>query len=191
MRIICGKAGGRKLRTPRGPGIRPTSDRVKEALFSILGGLLGPLDGCSVLDIFAGTGNLGIEALSRGAMDAVFIDNSRDSTNLIARNLEITGFAGAGKIIAKNFTTALASLETAGYCFQLIFLDPPYGRNLLENALDLLGHSTIPGTGAIVVAESSSRDSTAAGYGSLMLLDKRVYGDTALSFYKNMEKSTS
>lgn len=191
MRIIGGKAGGRKLRTPRGPAIRPTADRVKEALFNILAGLMGSLDGCSVLDIFAGTGNLGIEALSRGAISAVFIDNSRNSTNLIEKNLEITGFTNAGTIVTRNFSAAIAALETAGNSFQLIFLDPPYGRDLLENALDRLGHSTILGTDTIVVAESSSRESTGTSFGRLILWDKRVYGDTALAFYINSEKGMS
>lgn len=188
MRVIGGKAGGRKLRPPRGAAIRPTSDRVKEALFNILAGILGPLEGCTVLDLFAGTGNLGIEALSRGAERAFFIDSSRDASGLIAKNLEITGFTGKGKVITRNFNAAISDLEAAGNNFQLIFLDPPYGRDLLEKALDRLGNSSLLGKESVVVAESSSRESTGASHGRLILLDKRVYGDTALAFYINSEK---
>ena len=188
MRVIGGTVGGRKLRTPRGAAIRPTADRVKEALFNILSGIMGRLDGCSVLDIFAGTGNLGIEALSRGAERAVFIDSSRDASGLIGRNLEITGLTDRGTVITRNFTAAISALESSGNCFQLIFLDPPYGRELLENALERLGSSRLLGRDAIVVAESSSRESTGERYGRLILRDRRVYGDTALAFYITPEK---
>ncbi|HOI17863.1 MAG TPA: RsmD family RNA methyltransferase, partial [Geobacteraceae bacterium] len=98
MRVIGGTARGRRLLAPRGLDTRPTSDKVKEALFSILGGMLGPLDGCSVLDIFAGTGSLGIEAMSRGADSAVFIDAGREAAAVIAKNLETTGFADRSRV---------------------------------------------------------------------------------------------
>jgi 16S rRNA G966 N2-methylase RsmD len=93
--------------------------------------------------------------------------------------------------MTRNFNAAISALETSGISFHLIFLDPPYGRDLLENALDRLGHSSILETEAIVVAESSSRESTGDRYGRLILWDKRVYGDTALSFYINSEKGAS
>ncbi len=183
MRIIAGTARGRRLHAPRGLSTRPTADKVKEALFSILEGVFGPFDGCTVLDLFAGTGNLGIEALSRGAAEAVFIDSGRDAAAIIARNLESTGFRDRGRIISRDFRAALASLESAHRRFGLIFIDPPYGKGLVEKTLDLLGSSSIPEAGAIVVAEHSARDGLGAEFGRLRNIDRRSYGDTALAFF--------
>ncbi len=191
MRVIGGSSRGRKLQTPRGLSIRPTSDKVKESLFNILGGMLGPLDGCKVLDIFAGTGNLGIEALSRGAKSAVFIDNSRESTTIIAKNLSCTGFTDRSRVILKDFFQALGMLESAGAVFQLIFFDPPYQKGLTERCLEQLGKSSIIDEQTVVVAEFSSREDIAECHGSLWQIDKRVYGDTALAFYTTTQKGST
>lgn len=161
--------------------IRPTADRVKEALFNILASMLDTFDGLRVMDIFAGTGNLGIEALSRGAASAVFIENHRESVALITRNLQLTKFTSASTIIQKNAASALDVLSGEGKPFQLIFLDPPYGQGLAEQTLKLLGTSPLIADGTVVVAEVSLRESLSPSFGVLHEKDRRVYGDTVLS----------
>lgn len=191
MRVIGGSSRGRRLHTPRGLSVRPTSDKVKEALFNILAGMLGPLDECVVLDIFAGTGNLGIEALSRGAKSAVFIDSSRDSTAIISKNLSLTGFTDRSRVILKDFSHALGKLESAGDVFQLIIIDPPYQKGLTEKCLELLQKSSIIDERTVVIAEFSSREEIADCHGSLQQIDKRVYGDTALAFFTTLQKGSN
>lgn len=171
--------------------IRPTSDKVKESLFSILTGMMGSLDSCTVLDIFAGTGNLGIEALSRGAGSAVFIDNGREAGTIIAKNLELTGFRERGRLIARDFRSALSALESHADRFGLVFIDPPYQKGLLEICLERLGESPIIDDGAVVVAEHSSREEPGSEYGTLQRCDSRVYGDTALAFFIKTKKGAS
>jgi 16S rRNA (guanine(966)-N(2))-methyltransferase RsmD len=190
MRVIGGTARGRRLLAPRGLDTRPTSDKVKEALFSILVGMLGPLDGCSVLDIFAGTGSLGIEAMSRGADHAVFIDAGREAAAVIAKNLETTGFADRSRVFAQDFHAALTRLERDGRTFRLVFLDPPYRKGLLEKCLDRLGASTLLEEDSVIVAELSSRDALDPAFGSLLQCDRRVYGDTALTFFTMTRKGS-
>lgn len=188
MRIISGSAKGRRLHTPKNQRVRPTSDRVKEAVFNILTVLLDRFDECRVLDIFAGTGNLGIEALSRGAASAVFIDNHRDSAALIAQNIQLTRFGTAGRIIAKDVEVALASLAREGAGFELVFLDPPYAKGLAAEALRILGDSPLLHGGSIVVVEYSTHEQMQVCIGQLYEFDKRTYGDTAISFYRSTKE---
>ena len=182
MRVIGGSAGGRRLTPPRDRSIRPTADRVKEALFNILGGLCSGFDGLRVLDIFAGTGNLGIEALSRGAVQAVFVDSSREAVQVIRGNLSQLGFAASALVIQKEALAALKSLEATGDRFDIVFLDPPYTRGLTEKVLDHLASSPLVDDATIVVAESSAKEMLPQGFGQLCMFDRRVYGDTALMF---------
>jgi 16S rRNA (guanine(966)-N(2))-methyltransferase RsmD len=190
MRVIGGTARGRRLLAPRGLDTRPTSDKVKEALFSILAGMIGPLDGSSVLDVFAGTGSLGIEAMSRGAGQAVFIDAGRVAVTVLAKNLQTTGFADRSTILTQNFRAAFTRLESAGRNFRIVFLDPPYGKGLLEKSLEQLSESTMLDEGAVVVAEHSSREEIRSAFGPLRQCDRRVYGDTALTFFTLTRKGS-
>jgi 16S rRNA (guanine(966)-N(2))-methyltransferase RsmD len=183
LRIISGSAKGRKLFSPGGGRIRPTSDRVKEALFSIISGLLESFSGCSVLDIFAGTGNLGIEALSRGASRAVFIDSHRDSAALVRKNLELTGFLDRSRVICRDALAALKALEDSGESFRLVFIDPPYYGGLLEKVLEFLSASRLLEDGSLVIAEHSARETIREEFGPLREFDRRTYGDTVLAFY--------
>ena len=144
-----------------------------------------------MLDIFAGTGNLGIEALSRGAKNAVFIDNSRESTTIIAKNLSCTGFTDRSRVILKDFFQALVMLESAGAVFQLIFFDPPYQKGLTERCLEQLGKSSVIDEQSVIVAEFSSREDIAECHGSLRQIDKRVYGDTAVAFFTTTQKGST
>jgi 16S rRNA (guanine966-N2)-methyltransferase len=184
LRIIGGKAGGRKLVTPHGRKIRPTSDRIKEALFSILTSLLGSFADLKVLDIFAGTGNLGIEALSRGASRAIFIDNGRDAVQIIGRNLSLLGFSSQAVVMAKDVSMALNMLDITGEQFDLVIIDPPYARGLAEHTLMQLANSRLLADDALVVAETSAREELPPEYGQLRIFDRRVYGDTALAFLR-------
>ncbi len=183
MRVIGGMAGGRRLAAPRGMSTRPTADRVKEALFNILAGVIEPFDTCPVLDVFAGTGNLGIEALSRGAPCAVFVDNSREAAAVIAKNLHCTGFSQKGRIIARDYRAAFTALAATGQTFRLVFLDPPYRKELLETCLAEFAAAGLLHEGGVLVAEHSSRDVLAEQFATLHQWDKRVYGDTALTFF--------
>ncbi len=183
MRVISGAAKGRSLVPPHDRRVRPTSDRIKEALFSIIGSLCGDIAGFSILDIFAGTGSLGIEALSRGAGQAVFIDNQRSSAALIKSNLESTGFAKLSEVLIIDATAALVQMASQGRIFDLVFADPPYNKGIALNFLRQLASLSVLADGSIVVIETSSRENLPQSEGYLQQIDRRIYGDTALAFY--------
>lgn len=187
MRIISGSAKGRKLVAPKDARVRPTADRIKEAIFNILTSRISGFDGLRVLDIFAGTGNLGIEALSRGATQAVFVDNHRESAAVIRKNLESLGFADRSLIVVQNVSVALKTLERKGEQFDLAFLDPPYGQGLVEKTLELLSSSPLLAPDAVIVAELGSREELSSSIGSLEEFDRRRYGDTTVSFWSVTE----
>ncbi len=147
MRVITGKARGVQLKTPDGMLTRPTGDRVKEALFSIIN---FDIPGAKVLDLFGGTGQLGIEALSRGAESAVFVDAREDACNLIRENLKRTKLDREGRVVRADY------LDYLGRCrekFSIIFLDPPYAEVFLENALNRITEIDILQSGGIIVTE--------------------------------------
>ena len=184
MRIIGGSSGGRKLLTPRNREIRPTSDRVKEALFNILISRFGNFSGLRVLDIFAGTGNLGIEALSRGASEAVFIDEGREAAALVVKNLELCGLTDRARVVQKQALAALKGLAGSGSTFDLFFLDPPYRQGLSGEVLEFLGGSTLLNPGSVVVAETDAREELDQRFSRLRASDRRIYGDTAITFFE-------
>jgi 16S rRNA (guanine966-N2)-methyltransferase len=181
VRVIGGAAKGRKLRAPKGSSVRPTADRVKESLFNIL---QRDFFGARVLDVFAGTGNLSIEALSRGAAGAVLIDASERSGAIIRENLRRLGFAAQTEVWISPAARALKSLSRRGASFDFIFLDPPYEQDLVGRALEIIGRGNLLRPDGILVIEHSAREAVSATYGSLQLHDQRGYGDTLLSFYK-------
>ena len=147
MRVISGKARGVNLKTPEGMQTRPTIDRVKEALFSII---QFELPGAAVLDLFGGTGQLGIEALSRGAKSAVFVDSSEAACRLIRENLKRTRLEGDARVVRADY---LDYLRRCKETYQIIFLDPPYAEVFLENALKCIAEIDILQSGGIIVAE--------------------------------------
>jgi 16S rRNA (guanine(966)-N(2))-methyltransferase RsmD len=185
MRVISGTAKGRSLVPPNDRRVRPTSDRTKEALFSIIGSLCGDITGFSVLDIFDGTGSLGIEALSRGADKAVFIDNQRSSAALIKTNLNSTGFARDSEVLIADAEAALVQTAIQGRLFNLVFADPPYSQGIAQQLLRQLGSLPVLADGALVVIETSSREDLPQSEGELKQIDRRIYGDTALTFYSS------
>ena len=181
MRVIGGAAKGRRLRVPRGDAVRPTADRVKESLFNIL-----PRDfsGARVLDVFAGSGNLSIEALSRGAAHAILIDVSQRAGAMIRENLRRLGFAAQTEVWVAAAARSLKTLARRADSFDFIFLDPPYDQGLAGRSLELIGRCDLLRPGGTLVIEHSSREAIGAAYGPLQLHDQRRYGDTLLSFYK-------
>lgn len=183
MRIISGSARGRKIGTPRGTRVRPTSDRVKEAIFNVLNSLKGSIEGAQVLDLFAGTGNLGIEALSRGAAHVVFVDSHKESAAQVKKNLEETSFSAGAEVILLDSVKAIAFLARKNRHFDLVFLDPPYSMSLAEKALRALADEDILDDSSLIVAETDSREQLPLKIGRLTQFDRRTYGDTAISFY--------
>ena len=176
MRIIAGSAKGRRLTAPAGQNIRPTADRAKEALFSIIA---SQLPDAIVLDLFAGTGSLGLEALSRGAKEAIFVDCGKEALTLTAANIRACGFTPKqARLIRHDLRRGLPT-EIAGRFFQVIFLDPPYDQGLADATLTLL--EGIPA--ALIVAEERHSCRLAARYGNYICQDKRRYGDTAFWFF--------
>jgi len=189
MRVIAGEARGRNLIAPKSLRVRPTADRVKEALFSMLASRLGEFEGMRVLDIFAGTGNLGIEALSRGAAYAVFIDSHRESAEIIRKNLALTRYTDKAKVVVQDAAGALRLLARGEAPFHLVLLDPPYHEGHTENVLEILASSPLIDQGTTVVAEFSAKEDIPRSFGKLQETERRIYGDTALSFLTMTDRS--
>ena len=145
MRVITGSARGRKLKTPENYDIRPTTDNVKESVFNII---QFDIEGRRVLDLFAGTGQLGIECLSRGASSAVFVDQSREAVKIVKDNLKTCGLSGT--VVQSD---ALSFLRTCGK-FDIIFIDPPYDSDLYESVLNTVNSIDILSDGGIIICES-------------------------------------
>jgi 16S rRNA (guanine966-N2)-methyltransferase len=178
LRVIAGSYRGRHLRAPRGKATRPTSARVREALFSIL----GDLSGARVLDLYAGSGALGIEALSRGAASLVLVEHDRSALACIRENLADIGASSEARVLPVRASVALGALKDEA--FDLVFCDPPWAE--LENAasvLEKLGASRRLADGARVVLEHSARDAEPEVAG-LVAYDRRRWGDTAVSFFR-------
>lgn len=179
MRIIAGSARGRQLETFTGMDIRPTPDRVREALFSALFSRLGRFSGLRVLDLFAGSGALALEALSRGADYALLVDRGGQAAKLQRANIERCGFADRADLLSGEVLTLLPRLALRGP-FDLVFLDPPYGQGLVPQVLEHLAAPGMLATRALVCAETGRRDPLAATVGTLQRIDTRSYGITAL-----------
>jgi len=177
MRVSGGTGKGRTLRVPAGAGVRPTSDKVRQALFNILG---DRVPGAIFLDLFAGAGGIGIEALSRGAEQVVFVDSSQDSLSVIRKNIEIVGFGVHARVVAMK---AEAFLKRQTAPFDIIFLDPPYKAELLPILEGIAGSGILKQDG-IVIAEHFKKQPSPAQAGQLLLSREAVYGDTVLAFYR-------
>jgi 16S rRNA (guanine966-N2)-methyltransferase len=180
MRVIAGRLGGRRLSAPRGRTTRPTSDRVREALFS----MLGELDGASVLDLFAGTGALGIEALSRGAARALFVEREAAAVTVLKRNLEQLELAlPEAQIRVGDALAALRTARGAGETYDLVFVDPPYSQaRELERGLSAL-LPVLLAPDARVVVESDRR---APAELPLDVAQCKRYGDTTITIYRHV-----
>jgi 16S rRNA (guanine966-N2)-methyltransferase len=179
MRIISGTSKGRKLTTLKSQAIRPTSDRVKESIFNILG---GEVEGKVVLDLFAGTGNLGIEALSRGAKKVLFVEKGRQALRLIQRNLSQFRMRERSEILPKDVSRAIGILNQRGESFDLMLMDPPYEKGLIQKTLWKLHSHRIYHEESILVIEHDRREPIPKRVEGWTLIRQREIGDTVISF---------
>ena len=184
MRVLAGTAKGKELRYPKlskDKRLRPLTGRVKEALFNIL---VNKNPDARFLDLFAGTGSVGIEALSRGAELAIFVELDRKIVQILRENLALTGFTDRAEVYCLDVVKALKVIDNAKGKFDIIFIGAPYGSPVLEVALKALADTEIVDVKAVVVAEHSVRDKVSDSYGKLAKFRDSRYGDTVLSFYK-------
>lgn len=177
MRVIAGKAKGRRLLAVPGEGTRPISDRVKEALFSILGEMV---EGARFLDLFAGTGSVGIEALSRGAEEATFVELSWQAVKVIRRNLELTSLAERAAIVHQD---AFKFLRAAEGAYDIIYIAPPQYQGLWARTLQALDERPIVSPGGQAIAQLHPKEYRPLELETLALLEQRKYGSTLLCFY--------
>jgi len=188
MRVIAGQAKGIKLTEFKGSQVRPTLDQVRETLFNVLG---YNLSGEYFLDWFAGTGAIGIEALSRGAEKVVLVENSRQSQNLIYSNLKKCRFWNGEnessyakwKLLKMDALQALPVLEKSSLMFDVVYIDPPFANDLYKECLIAISRSHLLRTSSLVVVEHNKKNNLEKLYGKLSLADRREAGDTSLSFY--------
>ena len=178
MRVISGKAKGIVLKTPQGMLTRPTADRVKEAMFSIL---QFELPNAKVLDLFGGTGQLGIEALSRGAKYAVFVDSQDAACRLIRENLRKTKLESEASVVRADYLTYL---KTCKETFDIVLLDPPYAEIFLENSLNLLAEIDILQSGGIIVAEHPVGKELPTQISGFVRSKSYKYGNTLLTLFR-------
>lgn len=176
MRVITGTARGRRLKTLEGRDVRPTTDRVKEALFSII---QFELEGRTVLDMFAGSGQLGIEALSRGASKAVFVDSDKRAAAVVRENLEHTGLADRAEVYNAD---SLMFVRNRGERFDIALLDPPYGRGILQRALEAV--APCMAENGVIICELPETEEVPQRAGNLALFRRYRYGKTELAVYR-------
>ena len=181
MRVISGKVRGLKLDTPKNDDVRPTTDRVKESLFNIINPYV--IDS-NVLDLFAGTGSLGIECLSRGALSATFVDVSKDSINIVKSNVKKARVENESTILNLDFKTAIDRLNVQNKKFDIIFMDPPYYKNMFIDALSNIDKSDLLSEDGIIVVEHDTKDKFIDKIGRLEKSKEKKYGNTTLTFYK-------
>lgn len=181
MRVISGSLRGRRLQAFKGSEIRPTSDRVREALFSILQSKTGGFKDFSVLDLFAGSGALAIEALSRGASHARLVEKAQSSVSVIRENLKNCQLTDKAEVINRDTFQALPSFS--GCLFDLIFLDPPYGKGYAEQAINEISKFDLLDKDGILCAETGADEKLPETIGNLQRIDHRRYGSTMIDLY--------
>jgi 16S rRNA (guanine966-N2)-methyltransferase len=181
VRIVAGTLGGRVLRAPAGSDTRPTSEKVREAVFNILG---PPADDAAVLDLFAGSGALGLEAISRGAGRVVFVEKARPTLAVLRRNIAELGADARSEIVVADAISFLGRPPAQPWTW--VFIDPPYRTDLARRALDALGAGAagVLAEDASIVVEHDRRNAPADAHGSLLRTGLRRYGDTEVSFYR-------
>lgn len=182
MRIITGELKGRKLDTPIGNDVRPTTDKVKESIFNLL---MTETEGSVCVDLFAGTGNLGLEALSRGASRCYFGDKSRDSINLIKSNIKKCKVEDRSIVLAGDYTKCLARVREK---IDIFFLDPPYKDGLYEKCLEIIDSLDLLNEEGIIIAEHGARVDMPEKCGKLYKTKERKYGTIKVSIYKHISE---
>jgi 16S rRNA (guanine(966)-N(2))-methyltransferase RsmD len=181
VKVIAGILKGRNVAVPKGRKIRPTGGRVKEALFSLIG---DSLDEAQVLDLFCGTGNIGIEALSRGALCCTFVERNRKTTEILRKNLRDLGLTDRSTIIPEDVKRGLKILEKEGKVFDIVFLDPPYSRLGLGELLFTISSRVLLKENGVVILEHESRRNFDSTYGNLKLVKEKRYGNTTISIFQ-------
>jgi 16S rRNA (guanine(966)-N(2))-methyltransferase RsmD len=184
LRIISGKHKGRRLASFKGTCVRPTSDRVREALFNILTVVW---EGKTVLDLFAGTGALGIEALSRGASHVIFVEHDTRACRILGKNISTLDLTDSCTIVKLSAEEGIRFVKRTQQHCDVIFLDPPYGMQLADRTLSLLAEHDMIGEGGVIVVEHHVREMLSDCYGKLMMSDQRMYGKTGTSFFVSLE----
>jgi 16S rRNA (guanine966-N2)-methyltransferase len=187
MRVIAGSARGRRLRAGRGLALRPTADKVKGALFNILASRFD-LTSAHVLDLFAGSGALGVEALSRGAADVTFVEQAAASITVLRENLKLCGFEERARVMPMSVEKALAQLGKQGARFDGILIDPPYGEGLVERVLAAVAAHGLVAPGGWMMVEHHVEEAPQPIYGSLRLTQGRRYGKTGLALFVEEER---
>lgn len=180
MRIITGIARGRKLASPEGENTRPTSDRVKESLFNII---QVQVPGAKILDLYAGTGNLGLEALSRGAQHCTFIEKDKTAYRVLRQNIEGIKFHEMSESFNQEASTALKILSKRGLKFDIIFLDPPYGRGMVESSITSISSLGLGEEECLIISESDLGDNIPEKIGDYTRNRTEKYGRTVISFW--------
>ncbi|WP_250673304.1 16S rRNA (guanine(966)-N(2))-methyltransferase RsmD [Paraclostridium ghonii] len=180
MRVISGKARGLKLNTPKNEDVRPTTDRVKESLFNIINGYI--IDG-EVLDLFAGTGSLGIECLSRGSSKCVFVDLNKSSIDIVKSNIKKARVEANSEVMNTDFKSAIEKVKNNSYKFDVIFMDPPYYKDMFIDALEKVEHSNILKEDGVIVVEHDTKHEFPKNVGRLIKSRNKKYGNTTLTFY--------
>jgi 16S rRNA (guanine966-N2)-methyltransferase len=185
MRIIAGKFRSRRLASLKGDEIRPTSDRLRETLFNVLtSGNPSALEGSVWLDLFAGTGAVGIEALSRGAAMVYFVESSKDAVELIRRNLQSLGVGGNSQLLQQKAERAISALARQQLRLDFIYVDPPYAMGeSYRTTLQALGNTALTEE-ALIIAEHERKNDLSEKFGALQRLRKLEQGDAALSLYR-------
>lgn len=179
MRVISGRLKGRQLVSFKAEHIRPTTDRVKESVFNIL---RNDIEGRRILDLFSGTGNLGIEALSRGAASVECVESHKGSLRIIRENLQKLGITGEVRIVAQDVFKYLRAYK--GEAFHVVFVDPPFTEEIAHQCMEALAKSSVVAVGGVVVIESRSHERIDDQYDGFRLLDRREFGDKKASFFK-------
>ncbi|ABR48919.1 putative methyltransferase [Alkaliphilus metalliredigens QYMF] len=185
MRVIAGKAKGYRLQSPIGLQTRPTADRIKESLFNII---QNDILHSTVIDLFSGAGSLGIEALSRGANQAYFIDQSKNSVQAIKENLVRTKLIDLAEIIHSDVQRGMTQLKERRYHADIIFMDPPYGKDLIVPTIAGIVQNSLLQDQGMIIVEHENLDEVPAEIGHLTLFRQKNYGKTTISFYTTREE---
>jgi 16S rRNA (guanine966-N2)-methyltransferase len=185
MRIITGIAKGRIIKAPEGLDTRPTADRVKQSLFNIIN---NKVLGSRVLDLFAGTGNLGLEAISQGAIECTFIEHNKKTFSILADNIKLLGFENKIEKFQGDAIENLKMLSKKGKEYDLILLDPPYGKGLIETAIEQIDKLQLLSNDGIIVSEYDSNDIMPEKIGTLLIYRTVKYGRTKISFWNRGEQ---
>jgi len=183
VRVIGGALKGKKLYSIKGLAIRPTTDYLRESIFNILA---GGVEDAVVLDLFAGTGSLGIEALSRGAATAVFVDKAPQAIKALTRNICACCLEGRSTILKRDILRGLSFLKSIDRAFELVFIDPPYDKGFVERTMQLLDRAESTLDRVSIVIEHSRREVLPEKVARFILCDQRDYGKTLVSFYRHV-----